>query len=133
MIEKINRYPFVTAGIVQIAAFPFISDSLSGNIASMLLTVSIWLWAIEVNENKARQSRTSQFQDSRCTWVQIPKLPNDQLPTVMRISVHGGNIEHKNDIPVLLEGAVIGDARFVAYIEDMFRSHKQIFGGSNEK
>lgn len=116
--------------VAQIIVSPFLLSGFPDGFARVIVALTVFvfsqLWAMEVSENKARQSSTNQFQDSHCTWVQIPRLPNGQLPTVMRISVHGGNPEHGTNPPVLLAGAVVGDAGFVAYIEDVLRSQKQI-------
>ena len=119
MIEKINRYPFVTAGIVQIAAFPFISDRLSGNIVSMLLTVSIWLWAIEVNENKSKPSLPKR----KGVWINIPKPKGD--PVILRIQV--SEID-KNPV---FEGLVVGDARFAKYMESLVMTNNEILKINN--
>ena len=114
MIEKINRYPFVTAVIVQVAAFPFISDDLGGKIASLIITVFLWLWTIEVDENKSKPNLPKR----KGVWINIPKPKGD--PVILRIQV--SEID-KNPV---FEGLVVGDARFAKYMESLVITNNEI-------
>ncbi|WP_297487035.1 hypothetical protein [Ferrovum sp.] len=129
MIDKFHRYPRFTAFVAQTVVSPFLvfDHGIAGMIAPLTVMVFSQLWAMEVSENKTRKSRRLN-DDDRCTWIKVPRLSNGQSPTVMSISVHvhGDDLEDKNDPPVLMSGSVIGDAGFVAYVENVFRSHKQI-------
>ena len=119
MIEKINRYPFAIAVIVQVTTFPFISDDLGGKIASLIITVFLWLWAIEVDENKLKPNLPKR----KGVWINIPKPKG--TPVILCVEIC------EADKTTAFEGLVVGDARFTEYMESLVTTNNEILKVNN--